>query len=437
MAPNNKLNSFSGARVDRSIRNVRTLVFAILSLTGVLCCFAQATLNPIETIQAALRARDYDRALYIAQSALNKRPNDFRILTLEGVILALKGNPETALAAFNKALTIAPHYLEAMRGAAQLEYQLGDPRAKNLLKQTVIAAPHDETAHAMLGVIAQQENDCGTAANEFQDAGSVIWSDHQALEIYGYCLEQLKKPPQAVPIFARLLWLAPHNNDVRYDLAVVQLQAGDTKGTIDTLAPLLAGDIADTDVLSLASDAYEAAGDTPRAVALLRQAIVLKPTNSNNYLAFAALSFDHSSFQVGVDMLDAGLQRLPQDSSLYLARGMLYVQIDDFAKAQADFTRAERLNPGQSLGQYAQGLLELSKHNPDEALKVVRTELEKRPDDALLHYLLARVLHERGGEPGTTEFQEALGAALSCPARSKPGLCARPTILSVPRRRPE
>ena len=41
---------------------------------------------------------------------------------------------------------------------------------------------------------------------------------------------------------------------------------------------------------------------------MLREAIVLRPADANLYNAFAVLCLDHDSFQVGIDMLNVGLQ---------------------------------------------------------------------------------------------------------------------------------
>jgi len=52
--------------------------------------------------------------------------------------------------------------------------------------------------------------------------------------------------------------------------------------------------------------------DTPRAVSLLRQAIIASPKNPKYYVDFATLSYNHDSYQVGIDMIDAGLTQLPK-----------------------------------------------------------------------------------------------------------------------------
>ncbi len=123
-----------------------------------------------------------------------------------------------------------------------------------------------------------------------------------------------------------------------------------------------------------------------------RQAIVLSPATQDYYIAFAALCIDHESFQVGIDMINAGLSRIPNAARLYLSRGLLYAEEAEYDKAEADFARAEQLDANQSMSSYTADLAQVQKNNPDEALRRVRLQLKAHPDSPLLHYLLAQLL---------------------------------------------
>src|SRR4029077_19353531 len=98
---------------------------------------------------------------------------------------------------------------------------------------------------------------------------------------------------------------------------------------------------------------------------------------------------------------------------LYLARGVLYVQMADYEKAEADFEQAERLDPRQTLSAAAQGMIaeEQNQNDPDRALVTVRSKLAKKPGDAFLWYLQAAVLSQKAPAPGSAEFQQAIGSA--------------------------
>src|SRR6202043_3522128 len=123
-----------------------------------------------------------------------------------------------------------------------------------------------------------------------------------------------------------------------------------------TLGPLLQTNTPNAETLELASTAYEQAKDTSQAVTTLRQAILLEPQNVNLYLDFANISYTHGSFQVGIDLINDGINLQPKAAPLYFARGVLYVQLADYEKAKPDFAEAQAPAPGHSVSAAAQGL---------------------------------------------------------------------------------
>ncbi|HKW19710.1 MAG TPA: tetratricopeptide repeat protein [Terriglobales bacterium] len=372
---------------------------------------AQSTFPPDRAIESALRQRDFQRALELAQSAVTQSPRDPKLLLFEGMSFSGLGRQNEALKAYDRALAVSPNYLPALEGAAELEYQSGSARAAPLLERIVKLRPDDPTANAMLGILKYKQHDCASAAKHFRAAIQMISSQPPALAQYGFCLMNLDKADEAVPVFQKVLDLQPEDTHSRYNLAVVELAAHRTKDAADTLQPLLSAPAPDPDVLDLASSAYEESGDTPKAVSLLRQAIVLDPKKVKYYVDFATLSFNHQSFQVGVDMVNVGLQENPKAAQLYVVRGILFIQLGQYDKGEADFRKATELDPGQTSGAVAEGLAQIQQSNLDEALVTVRAQLRAHPNDAFLHYLEAQILFQQGPDPENSQFKEAVIAA--------------------------
>ena len=385
---------------------------------------AQQTGKSIGEIESLIRTRQYAEALQSTQSSLRNSPNDFRLWTLEGIVLSLQGDANGAISAFDKALRISPDYPPALKGQVQLLYPKNDARAVPLLERILKANPQDITAHEMLATIEKARGDCKDSVEHFRLSGEATNSHPASLEAYGYCLTQLNRYEDAIPVFQRLVDRLPDRAYAKYDLAVVLVVAKQNNEAVKVLEPLLTADQQDPDILSLASQAYEAIGNTPKAVALLRQAIVLSPTTPGYYVSFATMCLDHDSFQVGIDMINAGLQRIQNDPSLYLSRGLLYAQLSDYAKAEADFSRVDQLDAGQALSSYAKDLADVERNNPDKALLNVRSQLKAHPDSPELHFLLARLLSDRNADPDSADFKEAVSSA-------KAALALRPAMVDA------
>ena len=375
------------------------------------CLLAQAAGEPVRAITSALENRQFGAALELLRPALEGSPQDARLWALQGIAFSGVGQKKDALASFQNALKLSPNYLPALEGAAQIEYEAGSDAAGPLLERILRLEPKNPTSHAMLAVIAYRHRDCNQAVQHFEQAGSVLNSQPSAFEEYGACLVKLKQLEKALDVFQRSLISHPENRDARYALAVVQLMAEHPADAIATLSPLLEERGADDRTLELAASAYEAEGDTPLAVSTLRQAIVTHPRNVDLYVDFANLCMQHQSFQTGIDMINAGLALQADAAALYVARGVLYAQLSEFEKAEADFDRADALDPGQSIGAAALGLAAIQKNDLDHALATVRSRLAQKPNDPYLLYLQADILSQKGLDPKGTEFQAALRSA--------------------------
>src|SRR5580704_7434287 len=101
------------------------LSFLVAVLAACSLVAGQSTTDGIGTITSALRAGEFDQALQLLQPELEHRPQSAQLWTLRGIALSGKGNKKEALGAFRRALGIAPNYLPALEGAAQIEYDDG------------------------------------------------------------------------------------------------------------------------------------------------------------------------------------------------------------------------------------------------------------------------------------------------------------------------
>lgn len=367
--------------------------------------------SPAEAIQSALRAHDFAQALQLATSEVQQFPRDAKLWTLQGIAFSGLGRDHEALTAYDKALTISPDYLAALEGAAELEYKVGSPHAIPRLNRILQQMPNDPTSHAMLAVLAYKQHDCATAVKHFAQSAQLIAMQPAALAEYGSCLMDLDRAHDAIPVFQQLVAQFPENPDARLNLAAAQVAVHQGKEAVETLQPLLELKPPDSDALDLASSAYEEEGNTPKAVELLRQAIVTNPKKTRYYLDFATLSFNHQSFQVGIDMVNVGLKESPKAAPLYIGRGILYIQLAQYDKGEADFQTAMHLDPSQASGAVAEGMAQIQHSNLDQALATVNAQMKSHNRDAFLYYLKAQILVQQGAPAGSTRFKEAVATA--------------------------
>jgi Flp pilus assembly protein TadD len=209
------------AGVLPAVRRASRLSSCILTLFILISLASpQAPPDPTAPILAALCARDLAGALQLLQPALEQFAKDPRLWSLQGVALSGEGHKRKALAAFQHALSLAPNFMQALEGAAQIEYEASSDAAIPHLQRILTRKPRDPTAHAMLAVLEYQRGHCNPAVVHFEKAGTLLDSQIDALHAYSTCLMKLKKFDEAAIVFQRSLTLRPDDPQERRLLGI-------------------------------------------------------------------------------------------------------------------------------------------------------------------------------------------------------------------------
>ena len=392
--------------------------------------FGQTTNERVQSIASALRDHEYVKALQLLQPAIQSSPRSPQLWMFQALAYAGEGNKKAALGSYDQALKISPDYLPALEGAAQIEYEAGSADAIPLLQRILKLRPNETTSHAMLAVLSEKRGDCQIAIQHFSQAGPMVESQPEALHGYGVCLLKLKRTSEAVQVFQQLLTSRPDDARCRRALAAAQLEDEKPQDALATVQPLLSSN-PDLGTMRLAAAIYEANKDTPNAVKILRDAIVKDPSQTGLYVDFAELAMDHQSFQAGVEMVDAGMKLQPDAAQLYMARGVLYVQLAEYEKAENDFEKAERLDPTLGMSAAAQSMVaeEQNQSDPAQALATIKAKLAKKPEDAFLLYLQGAILSKMGVDPGSAEFRQGLKSTKRS-VKLQPSLTAAHNLLA-------
>lgn len=391
-------------------RRIASRYVCLAGLLVLAAALGQVANDRLASIAAALGDHQFQDALELLRPALEQFPGDSRLWTMQGTAYSGLGKKTDALASFRRALKFFPNNILALHGAAQIEYDAGSADGIPLLQHLLRLQPDDMTSHGMLAVLEYQQGNCSAAVPHFEKAAALFESRLPALHAYATCLVRLKQFDKAASVFQRALALNPDDRRERQVLASVQLMAQTPQEALITLQPMLS-DNPDSATLDLASAAYEAEHDTDKAVDALRQAILLDPHNVSLYVQFATIAARHQSFRIGINVVNEGINLVPNAAQLYFARGVLHVQVAEYDQAEEDFGKAYELDPSQSLTVAAQGLAAIQRNEPSRALEDVQKKLARKPDDPILLYMQADILTQQGAAPGSPEFQTALRSA--------------------------
>ena len=175
---------------------------------------------------ALYRAERFTEAAAAARAACAARPGDVVLLELRAAALKDAGENEAALAAYDAVLAVAPGQATARFGRAEvLRAQKDFAGAETILQTLVTELPRAWQAHHDLGN-ALRDQGRFAAAEACYRAALALAENPRTLVGLGAVLRDLQRVEEAASVLRKAHGMAPHDPDVRYNLAVAQLSAG-------------------------------------------------------------------------------------------------------------------------------------------------------------------------------------------------------------------
>ena len=343
----------------------------------------------------------------MADASLQSRPRDPWLWTVRGMAMAGMGRTQTSLESFDKALSIDPQYIPALKAAAQFTYRNRDQLALKYLGRLLALRPDEPAAHAMFGVLEYEAQNCAGAIPHFEQSTQLVLNNETSAAEYAACLLDAHRTADAVKVLVQARTMHPASRNLRYDLGLAQLENGRSEDALATLQPAPDDDAG---IVNLRASAESATGKLDAAYADFKRAAEMNPQEERNYLDLALLCLDHGREQLAVNVATVGIAHLPSDAALYGVRGIALAELAKYDAAQEDFTRATELDPAKPLGDVARSVLYVETDQPEKAKLSLREQLKKTPGDPVANTLLANLLIHQGAAPATPEYDEARAA---------------------------
>jgi predicted Zn-dependent protease len=180
----------------------------------------------------------------------------------------------------------------------------------------------------------------------------------------------------------------------------------------------LDGPDADADVRRLLASALEAAGDTPKAYAVLRRAIEQNPQDERFLVDFAVMCMDHKAPDLALEAVRAGIRHAPGSARLQTLLGVLLVRTGDASGGQQAFRRAQELEPQAGLGRIGLASTLMQMGLAADAAALLREQRAASGRDPRTELTLVRALLLKG--PSAEENREA-ESALQWIIKEEPG----------------
>jgi tetratricopeptide (TPR) repeat protein len=396
-----------------------------------------------QTATSLVQRRQFEEALSLLQRILDRSPQDLKARNLMGITLSATGRRAEANDQFKKVLAVDANFVPALKNLAVNELALGLVQdARPHFEAALKLAPRDVTCHWGLAEIAFAARDFQNAAVHYEQSGDLALKDPRVTIRFAASYIEIKQAGKAAVLLEKIpldqdanvqfqvgILLAkmeqygaaarrfemarqgfPDPYQVEYNLALVLIKKGDYAAAIRTGEEMLKAGHRKAEVYNLLAQAYSQAGQTKQAYDALRAATELEPLDETNYLDLILLCVERRNYELGLEITDIGLRRIPSSHRLHLQRGVILAMKSRYEEAEKEFQTSAQLAPEAGLAYVAWGLVLLQMEKVSDAVNVLRLQSKRNPNDPYVLWFLAEALNRFGAKPGSEPEKEAINA---------------------------
>jgi tetratricopeptide (TPR) repeat protein len=346
----------------------------------------------LEAGRYLLAARRPQDALGRAELALKLRPNDARVHILHGNALAGLNSFDKALAAIEEAIRLAPGQAEAYSHLGAIELVRGRrEEAEAAFKRAVLVEPKSVEARLALGNFYWATGRLTETRQAFEDVLQLQPASQPANRAMAALSMASGKPEQAETYLKRIAETSKDAGSV-YALAEYYMLMARPKEAISRLEPLAAQTPAPPGVRQRLARAHAAAGDRPKAHAIVAELTKQNPRDAEAQLIKGQLLSDEGHRDEALAAVRSAVEADPTSVRAQFALGQLYVARGDSAGAEAAFREVLKLNPRAAAAQVALARLQLAGGNAAESVRAADDAAKTEPGSVAAKLALVRAL---------------------------------------------
>ncbi len=203
----------------------------------------------------------------------------------------------------------------------------------------------------------------------------------------------------------------PNDPIAMFNLASLDMSAGDYKQSAELYRRTLAARPTDVRTMTALASALNKSGDWQQASALLRRAIAADATYADAHYDLAVIQLQHADYAAAEAQLRAVLSQAPGDAAARATLGGVLLATGRAANARAEFQAALNADPNNFEALYNLAMIELDARQYDSALAHLQSAEAANPSDPDVHRTLAELYARRGELPKAIQQQQSAIAA--------------------------
>ena len=340
----------------------------------------------------------------LAQTGSGSEP-DPQVQQLYALARTAQANKDIpgAIARYQEILKIAPKLGPAYNNLGTLYFQQHEfAKAAAVLEQGLKVSPSMASASALLGISQFEMGEYEKARPYLEASLRANPNDHNAQMFLARDLAK-SDPDSATVYLKKLLTVDPNNQELWYLLAKIHM-------TLSEQALKQMNRVDPNSVLShqLSAEVMESMNNFDGAVIELQKAVDLDPKKSGTHYLLGDAYWSLSQWDAAAQQFEAELGLQPGNcSARWKIANIILQKNGDAEEALTGLNRALELCPGlvEAKLDRAKALIGLNRN--EEAVRDLQDAELIHPDDASIHFLLAKVYRKAGK---TTKAQREMDA---------------------------
>ncbi len=343
-----------------------------------------------------LAAQKPQEALGRAEIALKLRPTDARVHVLHGNALAGLNSFDKALASIEEAIRLDPRRAWTYAQLGAIELARGRRQeAEGAFRRAVSVEPNSIEAHLALGNFYWATAQAAETEAAFGAALKLDPNSQSANRAMAALSIAIGKPERAEPYLRRIAEIAKDPASVM-TLAEYYMLTGRPKEAVTRLEPLVAQPMSPADIRHQLARAHAAAGDRPKAHALIAELTKQNPKDARAQFIKGQLLAADGQRDAALEVLRLAVEVDPSSVEAQFALGQMYASRGDVAGATAAFREVVRLNPRAAAAHAELARLELAAGNPGESVRSADEARRNDPRSFAARVALVRALLANG-----------------------------------------
>lgn len=192
-----------------------------------------------------------------------------------------------------------------------------------------------------------------------------------------------------------------------FDLALCYVATEKFQEAIEILGSLKNGGHSTAAVNNLLAQALIGAGQPDKALEAFRAAAQETPTDEKLYVLVAEACMEHGLYDLGIQVVNTGLEHLPDSARLHYERGTFFAYENQVDQASSEYEVAEKLAPGTNVFYIAAAQNDQLQGKIQDAIRVARRGIQSGDDHYILLTIFGDAVARAGVGPGQPLFAEA------------------------------